>query len=118
MAVPGTVMDCVSGDDMEEVEVMHQTSDHDGVDVGSYILVKYETQRRSFKYYVGNVELKEGDAIHIKFLRKVEKASGHPSFCFPEKDTDTDAMNDIILILGQLQAIAGTKDHLVKLYMV
>ena len=64
------------------------------------------------------VELKEGDTVHVKFLRKVKEANANPSACVLEKDTDTCTINDIILIWGQPQAIAGTKLCLVWILLV
>ena len=84
--------------------------EHDGVDVGSYILVKYETQRKTYKYYIGRVDLKEDDSLTVSFMRNAKEASAKPSFCFPvEADTDTVQLNDVILILGQPENVCGTK---------
>lgn len=73
---------------------------------GKYVLVKFVTDQRSLKYYVGLILSQY--LMNLKFMRKVKGLAA--SFAFPDtEDVSTISANSIILLLGQPVTVAGTK---------
>ena len=78
------------------------------VKTGTFVLVKYITNRQSSKLYVGQVIHPMEDKFEIKFMRKVIEFAA--SFAFLEKDyLDVIPLEDVILLLGDAVSVPGTK---------
>lgn len=79
----------------------------DDLAIGKYVLVRYLTQQRSVKHFVGIVNTIEEDAITLNFMKRTSKISFH--FAFPdEPDVDTVSASDVILVLGPPVNVSGT----------
>lgn len=75
---------------------------------GVFVLVKFLTNKKNTKLYVGEITSKTEEEYEVKFMRKVKGTAA--SFIFPEEDDITTVpFNDIILILGLPVNIVGTK---------
>lgn len=92
----------------EEVDQIEEQVLDTSIEAGAYALVRFTTDKRSLKYYVGEILSVEDNELQLKFMRKVKGSAA--SFAFPEKDdVSTVDANDIILLLGQPINIVGTK---------
>ena len=77
------------------------------INPGSFVVVKYETDKKSHKFYVGKITFVKDDCYKVKFMRKVKSSAA--SFIFPEvEDLDDVSFDDIILNLGDPISVAGT----------
>ena len=93
----------------EEVNAEHVVEDI-GMEPGQYVLVKFVTPKRSYKYYIGEILSKNSEELHVKFMRKVKGSAA--SFAFPEQE-DVSIINadDVILLLGQPATVIGTSSQ-------
>ena len=76
------------------------------VETGTFVLVKYITNRQSSKLYVGQVINLIEDKFEVKFMRKVIGSVAF--FAFLDKD-DRDVIEDVMLLLGDAVSIPVTK---------
>lgn len=75
--------------------------------VGRYVLVRYETQQRTSKYFVGLIDDIEDKSITINFMRRTSKNAYY--FAYPNKpDIDIVSLENVVLVLGPPINVGGT----------